>query len=100
MGRESLFSELKTTCYSFLLLVGNRSSTLSCTSFLLAHLSVTEQNSAAWAGKIVASYTTKRLSQDVIQVSQDVIQVSQDVIQVSQDVIQVSQDVIQISLLL
>jgi len=29
---------------------------------------VTEEKSAGWAGKIVASYITKRLSQDVIQV--------------------------------
>jgi hypothetical protein len=32
-------------------------------------LLVTEEKSSSWAGKIVASYVTKRLSQDAIQVS-------------------------------
>ncbi len=30
---------------------------------------MTEEKSSSWAGKIVASYVTKRLSQDAIQVS-------------------------------
>ena len=37
-------------------------------SFPIFCVSVTEEKSAGWAGKIVASYITKRLSQDVIQV--------------------------------
>jgi hypothetical protein len=39
-----------------------------CIVDFVEYISVTEPKSAAWAGKVVASYMTKRLSQDVIQV--------------------------------